>query len=707
MKRLNSMRFLPFLLLLFPTMTLQGQTWQLSWSDEFNGAVIDNAKWGYDIGTGADQGLWGWGNGELQYYTDQTDNARVENGNLIITAIEENFAGSNYTSARMVTRDKFSQTYGKFEARIDLPTGQGIWPAFWMLRENNPWPGEIDIMEIVGNAPGSCHGTAHWGEVGAVVSSGGVIYSADWTTTFHVYTVEWWPDHIRWSVDGQVYFELDRTQVTPANPWLFAEDYHMLLNVAVGGLWPGSPDASTVFPQEMKVDWVRVYEHVPDPQPITFRVDLSQENPGATDQVYVTGAFDNWSGNTHALTEGADGIWSVTLDLPQGIHEYKFTINGWGGQQETFSPGAPGTLTSYGISETFVNRYVDVAWDAIVTDADCFSSTEGCPGTGGNGCTDPDAVNYSAAATVNDGSCVYAVQFSVDLNEENAAGHIAYVNGTFNAWCGDCAAMSDADGDGVWEKTINLPPGTHEFKYTTNAWSGLVEMFAVGTPCTETTYDGANVYTNRIFTVGSSPVDLGTVCFNSCEACTPVDPVFHEVTFRVKMPDETMEALIELEGQEYPMTDALWGAKQVTITVQGLVPLSYRFGTPSASGPAWESVPSSCNDGGYRTITVTGGGALDVVCFTECQACLGCADPFAANFDPVAIPSSPSSLCVGLAEAGCTYPDGSNYSSNAVWDDGTCTFDLALSDCPDNNGDGLVGVNDVLILLAAFGDTCE
>ena len=118
-------------------------------------------------------------------------------------------------------------------------------------------------------------------------------------------------------------------------------------------------------------------------------------------------------------------------------------------------------------------------------------------------------------------------------------------------------------------------------------------------------------------------------------------------------------------------------------------------------------MPSSCNDGGYRTITVTGGGALDVVCFTECQACQGCADPFAANFDPVASPSSPSSLCVGLAEAGCTYPDGSNYSSAAVWDDGTCTFDLALSDCPDNNGDGLVGVNDVLILLAAFGDTCE
>lgn len=688
-------------------LSVQGQTWQLSWSDEFSGAAIDNSKWGYDIGTGAAQGLWGWGNGELQYYTDHTDNARLENGHLIIAALEENFAGSSYTSARMVTRDKFSQTYGKFEARIDLPTGQGIWPAFWMLRENNPWPGEIDIMEIVGNAPGSCHGTAHWGEVGSVVSSGGVAYSTDWTTTFHTYTVEWWPDHIRWSVDGQVYFELDRTQVSPANPWLFAEDYHMLLNVAVGGMWPGSPDASTVFPQEMVVDWVRVYEHVPEPQPVTFRVNLSEENLGPGDLVYVTGAFDNWAGSTHALSAGADGIWSATLDLPQGIHEYKFTINGWAGQQESFPPGAPGTLTSFGSTETFVNRFVDVAWDAIVTDADCFSSSEGCPGTGGSGCTDPDAANYSAAATVHDGSCVYAVQFSVDLNEENAAGQVAYVNGTFNSWCGDCAPMNDSDGDGIWEASVILPPGEHQFKFTTNAWSGLIETFAVGTSCTQTTYDGPNVYTNRVFDVGSAPVDLGTVCFNSCEACLPVDPVFHEVTFRVNMPDATMEALIEVGGQSYPMTPALWGAKEATVLVPGGVPLSYRFGTPSAAGTAWESLPSPCGAGGYRTITVASDLQMEAVCFTECEACLGCADPFASNYDPLAHPDSPDSLCSGQAESGCTYPEGSNFSAEAVWDDGTCTFDLSTSDCPDNNGDGLVGVNDVLILLSAFGDVCE
>lgn len=702
------MRQLLSVVLIFPFfLSASGQTWLLSWSDEFNGATIDDTKWGYDIGTGAAQGLWGWGNGELQYYTDDAQNAHIDNGHLVITAVEESFAGSSYTSARMVTRNKFSQTYGKWEARIDLPTGQGIWPAFWMLRENNPWPGEIDIMEIVGHLPGNCHGTAHWGQVGNVQSMGGTITAADWTTDFHVYTVEWWPDHIRWSVDGQVYFALDRTQVTPANPWLFAEDYHMLLNVAVGGSWPGSPDASTLFPQEMRVDWVRVYEHVPEPQPITFRVDMSQQALGPADQVYVSGAFDGWSGNSHALVEGANGIWSTTLDLPQGLQEYKFTINGWSGAEESFSPGSEGTLTTYDGANTYVNRFVDVAWDAMVTDADCFSSVEGCPGTGGNGCTDPDASNYSAAATSNDGSCVYAVTFSVDVSEESAAGQTAYVQGTFNGWCGDCAAMSDADGDGVWTTTIDLPPGSHEYKFTTQAWSGLVENFPVGAPCTQTTYDGPNVYTNRIMALGTSPLDLPVVCFNSCEACTPVDPIFHEVTFRLKLPDETMGGILELEGEQFTMTDALWGAKEVTATVAGGQSFAYRFGTPAgALGTAWESVPASCGSGGMRSGMVNQDTTMEVVCFSGCAACQGCADPFAANFDPLASPDSPLSFCVGTAEAGCTYSDAVNYNGAVQWDDGSCVFEATASECPDNDGDGLVGVNDVLLLLSAFGNAC-
>ena len=684
------------------------QTWTLSWSDEFNGSTIDNSKWDYDLGTGAAQGLWGWGNGELQYYTDSESNADVSGGHLVITAREENYGGSNYTSARMVTRNKFSQTYGKWEARIDLPTGQGIWPAFWMLRENNPWPGEIDIMEVVGHLPGNCHGTAHWGEVGNVQSSGGVITAPDWTTDFHTYTVEWWPDHIRWSVDGQVYFELDRTQVTPANPWLFAEDYHMLLNVAVGGTWPGSPDATTVFPQEMRVDWVRVYEHVPEPQPVTFRVDLSQESLGTGDQVYVTGSFDDWAGSQHALQSQGNGIWSTTLDLPQGIHEYKFTINGWGGSQEWFTPGDEGTLTSYGDNDTYVNRYVDVGWQGLQTDADCFSSPEGCPGSGGAGCTDPDASNYSIAATVDDGSCAYDVTFRVDLSEENAAGQTAYLNGGFNGWCGDCNPMFDPEGDGIWERTVALPAGSHEYKFTTEAWNGLVEEFAVGTPCTNSTYDGPTVYTNRVVEVVSSPVDLEAVCFNSCEACEPDVVEYHAVTFRVQMPDPSLDAVVEVNGQQYAMAEAMWGARETTVSVPGGQALAYRFGTPAgALGVAWETVPSGCNTSGMRSATVNGAVSMGLVCFGECTACQGCADPFASNFDPLADPNSSADHCDGLAEAGCTYASASNYTQSAQWDDGSCVFAGTNPDCPDNNGDGLIGVGDVLILLSAFGDTCD
>ena len=228
--------------------------------------------------------------------------------------------------------------------------------------------------------------------------------------------------------------------------------------------------------------------------------------------------------------------------------EYKFTVNGWGGMEESFSPGAEGTLTSYGDNVTFVNRYIDVEWDALTTDADCFSSPEGCPGSGGVGCTDSDAANYSAAATVEDGSCTYDVTFRVDLSEEDVLGHTAYVNGGFNGWCGECDPMFDPEGEGIWELTMALPVGPHEFKFTTNGWSGLAEDLSVGIPCTNTTYDGPNVYTNRVFEVVNSPLDLGTVCFNSCEACLPAEPTYHSVTFRVQMPDPSLTAMLEVNG---------------------------------------------------------------------------------------------------------------------------------------------------------------
>ncbi len=698
------LRLFLFVLALGLTSVSFAQTWNLSWSDEFDGTAIDPSKWGYDMGTGAAQGLWGWGNGELQYYTDNLDNARVENGQLIIAAREENYAGSNYTSARMVTKNRFSQTHGKWEARIDLPTGQGIWPAFWMLRENNPWPGEIDIMELVGHLPGSCHGTAHWGTVDNVESLGGSVYADDWTTGYHVYTVEWWPDHLQWSVDGQVYFNLDRTQVSPS-PWLFAEDYHMLLNVAVGGGWPGSPDGSTVFPQEMRVDWVRVYSHQAELQPVTFQVNMANQSLGTDDEVFVSGLFDGWAGNATALSHDGNGIWSTTVSLPQGIHEYRFTINGWGDTEESFAPGTPGTITVEDDGDIFVNRYVDVGWSGFATDPDCFSSASPCP-SAGPGCNDQDASNYNPLADANDGSCLYEVVFSVDLNGVEAEEQTAYVNGTFNDWCGECAPMADDNGDGVWTATLLLPNDGHEFKYTTEGWSGLVETFAVGAPCTNTSYDGPSVYTNRTLIVAGSPVTLETACFGTCEICMPQVEVDYNLTLRVQMPDPSMLALVEVNGVSHAMTPTLWGAWQATVAVPGNVSVSFRFGTPAGGlGTAWEDV-SGCGEG-LRQATLLGDTALPTVCFGACGPCFGCADPYAANFSPLAHPDSPSSFCEGVAESGCLYSDASNYNALAVWDDGSCIFTLSGYACPDLDGDGIVGVSDVLAMLSQFGNTCN
>ncbi|GGL01700.1 family 16 glycosylhydrolase [Mangrovihabitans endophyticus] len=240
----------------------------ITWQDEFNGAAgapIDGSKWKFDIGGS------GWGNNELEYYTNSTSNVSQDGqGHLAITARKENpanyqchYGRCEYTSGRILTQDKFTQAYGRFEARIKIPKGQGIWPAFWMLGSDigsNPWPnsGEIDIMENVGKEPNTVYGTVHGpGYSGGSSIGGHKVAGSALGDAFHTYAVEWSPNLIVWFLDGQEYF-----RVTPAslngNRWVFDHPFFMLLNVAVGGYWPGNPDASTVFPQTMLVDWVRV-----------------------------------------------------------------------------------------------------------------------------------------------------------------------------------------------------------------------------------------------------------------------------------------------------------------------------------------------------------------------------------------------------------------------------------------------------------------
>lgn len=220
----------------------------------------NDTLWSFDIGTGID----GWGNQELQYYTDRTENVTVQNGVLLITAQQEDFEGSQYTSGRLLTKDKFEQEYGRFEARMRLPYGQGIWPAFWMLGadiDDNPWPGagEIDIMEYRGQEPtiliGSVHGPGYSG--GEAVSKEYNLENDRFDTGFHVFGIEWGPNYINYYVDDVLY-----NQITPEDvpgQWVFNKPFFILVNLAVGGTFVGPPNAQTEFPQTLIVDYVRVY----------------------------------------------------------------------------------------------------------------------------------------------------------------------------------------------------------------------------------------------------------------------------------------------------------------------------------------------------------------------------------------------------------------------------------------------------------------
>ncbi|MCE2958758.1 MAG: family 16 glycosylhydrolase [Bacteroidota bacterium] len=235
---------------------------QLVMQDEFNVDGQPNANlWGYNIGRGQN----GWGNNELQFYTDRAKNVTVKDGNLVITADRESFSGAQYTSARLLTKGKFDQTYGRFEARMQLPWGQGIWPAFWMLGadiDTNAWPncGEIDIMELRGQNPtvliGSIHGPGYSG--GQAISKSYTLKNDRFDTGFHIFGVEWGPGYINFYVDNVLY-----NQIKPSDlpgPWVFNKPFFIIMNIAVGGNFVGSPNDQTVFPQTMLVDYVRVYK---------------------------------------------------------------------------------------------------------------------------------------------------------------------------------------------------------------------------------------------------------------------------------------------------------------------------------------------------------------------------------------------------------------------------------------------------------------
>ncbi|WAG63070.1 family 16 glycosylhydrolase [Clostridium estertheticum] len=216
---------------------------------------MNTSNWAYETGSG------GWGNNELEYYTNRSDNARIENSNLIIEAKKESYGGMGYTSARLKTQGLKDFTYGKVEAKIKLTKGQGIWPAFWMLGSNIPqvnWPacGEIDIMEHINNEA-FVHSTIHW-DYNGHATYGNPSNNIN-VTQYHVYGIEWDTNSIKWSIDGTQYMEANITNNINGTDE-FHKPFFILLNLAVGGQWPGNPDGSTPFPARMYVDYVHVYQ---------------------------------------------------------------------------------------------------------------------------------------------------------------------------------------------------------------------------------------------------------------------------------------------------------------------------------------------------------------------------------------------------------------------------------------------------------------
>lgn len=307
--------------------------WALVWSDEFDGNSVDPDCWNFEVGTGNN----GWGNNELQYYT-LGDNADVANGELVITAREEQVIFSQYSSTRMTTQNKKHYRYGKVEARIKLPFGQGIWPAFWMMPQDNVfggWPssGEIDIMELLGHIPNQTHGTLHYGpDPGSGHQYSGTEYtlsSGDFSDDYHVFSIEWSENEVSWFIDDVQFNTLTAQDVAPYN-WPFNEEFFIILNMAVGGNWPGNPDASTQFPQTMHIDYVRWYQKAPltvEPSALAPSDLTLYPNPAT-----ATAALELAPGSTYTITDingrvvqtGQSSASIETIDVASWAHGIYF-----------------------------------------------------------------------------------------------------------------------------------------------------------------------------------------------------------------------------------------------------------------------------------------------------------------------------------------------------------------------------------------------
>ncbi|MGY3087235.1 beta-glucanase (GH16 family) [Hymenobacter sp. UYAg731] len=322
MKRLLT-RLLQAAALVLTCATAHAQTYQQVWADEFNGTAVNTANWAFETGGG------GWGNNEKQYY--QASNATVANGELVITARKQSVGGMPYTSARLKTQGLKQFAFGRMEARIKTPLGQGLWPAFWMLGANIgsvgwPYCGEIDIMEQV-NADSRCYGTVHWDSNGHAQYGNNVATSPN---AYHVYSVEWTPTYIRWFVDGAKYNEINITNGTGGTEE-FQKPFFLLLNLAVAGDWPGQTVDESKLPATMNVDYVRVYQLTS--APAAFSVTLQAEAANVNNGMVIEACSDAGGGQDMGYIDAGDYLVWNNVNFPTtGTYNIEYRVaSGAGG----------------------------------------------------------------------------------------------------------------------------------------------------------------------------------------------------------------------------------------------------------------------------------------------------------------------------------------------------------------------------------------
>ena len=364
------MKKYPIIAFLFLPFFLQAQCLTLVWSDEFDYTGTPNpSKWTYDLGDGCSIGICGWGNGEQQYYTNESKNVRVENGNLIIEARKENRSGKAYTSARILSKERGDWTYGRVEVRAKLPEGKGTWPAIWMLptdSEYGGWPnsGEIDIMEHVGRQPNRVFGTVHTGAYnhGIGTQKENHIDMNDVFDTYHVYAVEWYEDRIKWFVDDEHYGTFRNENKTSAE-WPFDKRFHLIMNIAMGGSFGGSEIDNSVLPQQMAIDYVRVYSldgafKIEGPSSVkASEKDLNYKATPIEDATY------NWTVSSGATITSGQG--TNTIKVNWGINSGKVDVEVKGDKVNCENTEASLDVNISGIIEGDVFRVEDLFEDDL------------------------------------------------------------------------------------------------------------------------------------------------------------------------------------------------------------------------------------------------------------------------------------------------------------------------------------------------------